>query len=185
MQSDSIKLFENLMSPQKEIRESVEKALNQLKTLPLTQSLPVFNEGMSSNVENIFQLSTLLFKKTYIDDKDKFTTLSLEEKNNFITLIKSKIDFSGAKSWKSLQRLAEALSPLYQATNLPNGFVDIINWFNDQNNALSRKFAIFIIEVLCTLNAINESVLDSNAISNFKGIFSKGLEDQLMLKYLH
>ena len=178
MQSDSIKLFENLMSPQKEIRENAEKTLEKLKTLEITQSLPVFNEGMSSNVENIFQLSTLLFKKTYIDDKDIFAKISMEDKNNFITLIKSKIDFSGAKNWKSLQRLAEALAPLYQATNLPNGFVDIVNWFNDQNNALSRKFAIFTIEALCTLNAINESVLESGAISNFKGIFSKGLEDQ-------
>ena len=178
MQSDSIKLFQDIMSPQKEIRESAEKTLQQLKELPLPKSIPVFNEGMSSNEESIFQLSTLLFKKTFCDDKDKFNSITVEEKNSLITLIKSKIDFSGAKSWKSLQRLAEALSPLYQATNLSTGFVDILNWFNDQNNALSRKFAVFIIEVLCTLNAINESVLDSGAISNFKSIFSKGLEDQ-------
>ena len=178
MQSDSIKLFQDIMSPQKEIRENAEKTLQQLKELPLPKSIPVFNEGMSSNEESIFQLSTLLFKKTFCDDKDKFNSITVEEKNSLITLIKSKIDFSGAKSWKSLQRLAEALSPLYQATNLSTGFVDILNWFNDQNNALSRKFAVFIIEVLCTLNAINESVLDSGAISNFKSIFSKGLEDQ-------
>jgi len=52
------------MSPQKEIRENAEKTLNQIKTLPIAKSLPVFEEGMSSSVENIFQLSTLLFKKT-------------------------------------------------------------------------------------------------------------------------
>ena len=178
MQSDSIKLFENLMSPQKDIRENAEQTFNKIKILPISQSLPVFNEGMSSNVENIFQLSTLLFKKTFCDDEEKLKSLSIEDKNALITLIKSKIDFSGAKSWKSLQRLAEALSPLYKATNLPNGFVDILNWFDDQNNALSRKFAIFIIEALCALNAINEKVLDSGAISNFQRIFSKGLEDQ-------
>ena len=177
MQSNSIQLFESLMSPQKEIRENAEQTLNKLKTVPIDQSLPVFAEGMSSGVENIFQLSTLLFKKHFIEDEEKLKSLSNEQKNSLITLLKSKIDFSGAKSWKSLQRLAEALSPLYQATNLPNGFVDILNWFSDQNNSLSRKFAIFLIEVLCNLNAINEAVLDQGAISNFKNIFSKGLED--------
>ena len=165
------------MSPQKDIRENAEKSLEQLKQLPIAQSLPVFAEGMSSNVENIFQLSTLLFKKTFCDDSKKLEALSPEDKSTLINLIKSKIDFAGGKSWKSLQRLAEALAPLYQVTNLSNGFVDILKWFEDQANALSRKFAIFIIEVLCTLNAINESVLDPGAINNFKGIFSKGLED--------
>ena len=158
MQSNSIQLFESLMSPQKDIREKAEKSLEQLKQLPIAQSLPVFAEGMSSNVENIFQLSTLLFKKTFCDDSKKLEALSPEDKSTLINLIKSKIDFAGGKSWKSLQRLAEALAPLYQVTNLSNGFVDILKWFEDQANALSRKFAIFIIEVLCTLNAINESI---------------------------
>ncbi len=177
MQSNSIQLFENLMSTQKDIRENAEKSFDQLKNMPVSQSLPVFAEGMSSGVDNIFQLSTLLFKKTYCENADKLKSFTPEEKSSLINLVKSKIDFSGAKPWKSLQRLAEALSPLYQETNLSNGFVDILKWFSDQNNALSRKFAIFIIEVLCTLNAINENVLDPGAISNFKGIFSKGLED--------
>ena len=178
MQSNSIQLFENLMSPQEDIRKSAEKSFDQLKELPIAQSVPVFSEGMSSNAENIFQLSTLLLKKTFCDNEQKLKSLSLEEKNSLISLIKSKIDFSGAKSWKSLQRLAEALSPLYNETNLSNGFVDILKWFQDQNNASSRKFAVYIIEVLCTLNAINEKVLDKGAIDNFKGIFSQGLEDQ-------
>ena len=178
MQSNSVKLFENLMSPQKEVREQAEKDLNHLKTLPISQSCPVFAEAMSSQTENIFQLSTLMFKKTFCDDKEKLDKLSPEEKNSLLELVKSKIDLSGAKSWKSLQRIAESLSPLYQATNLSNGFMDILKWFNDQNNALSRKFAIFVIEVLCTLNAVNESSLDETAINNFKEIFSKGLDDE-------
>ena len=177
MQSDSIQLFENLMSPQKEIRENAEKTLNQIKTLPIAKSLPVFEEGMSSSVENIFQLSTLLFKKTFCEDDKKLQSYSNEEKISLINLVKSKIVLTGEKSWKSLQRLAEALAPLYQATNLPSGLADILKWFSDQANAISRKFAIFLIEVLCTLNAINESVLDAGAINNFKGIFSQGLED--------
>ena len=178
MQSNSVKLFENLMSPQKEIREQAEKDLNQLKTLPVSQSCQVFAEGMSSTTENIFQLSTLMFKKVYCDDIEKLKALSEEEKNTLLNLVKSKIDLTGAKSWKSLQRIAEALSPLYQVTNLSNGFVDILSWFNNQENPLSRKFAVFVIEVLCNLSAVNESVLDGTAINNFKEIFSKGLDDE-------
>ena len=166
------------MSPQKEIREQGEKDLNPLKTLPISQSCQVFAEAMSSPTENIFQLSTLMFKKIYCDDKEKLKKLSADEKNSLLNLVKSKIDFSGAKSWKSLQRIAEALSPLYQVTNLSNGFVDILNWFNDQANPLSRKFAVFVIEVLCNLSAVNEDVLDDNAVNNFKEIFAKGLDDE-------
>ena len=143
MQSNSIQLFENLMSTQKDIRENAEKSFDQLKNMPVSQSLPVFAEGMSSGVDNIFQLSTLLFKKTYCENADKLKSFTPEEKSYLINLVKWKIDFSGSKPWKSLQRLAEALSPLYQETNLSNGFVDILKWFSDQSNALSRKFAIF------------------------------------------
>ena len=178
MQSNAVKLFENLMSPQKDVREGAEKDLNQLKTLPVPQSLPIFAEAMSSSTENIFQLSTLMFKKTFCDDKEKLKNFSQDDKNSLLNLVKSKIDFSGAKSWKSLQRIAEALSPLYQATNLSNGFVDILKWFSDQSNPTSRKFAVFVIEVLCSLTAITEEALDETAVKNFKEIFSKGLDDQ-------
>jgi hypothetical protein len=174
----SVKLFENLMSPQKEVREQAEKDLAQLQSLPVSQSCPVFAEAMSSPTENIFQLSTLMLKKTFCDDKNKLEKLTPEEKNSLLELVKSKIDFTGAKSWKSLQRIGEALSPLYQATNLSNGFVDILKWFSDQTNPASRKFAIFLIEVLCTLNAVTEKVLDNTAINNFKEIFTKGLDDE-------
>ena len=43
-----------------------------------------------------------------------------------------------------------------------------MNLFNDQNNAKSRKFAIYIIEVLSDLRTITDKVLDSNAIENYK-----------------
>ena len=54
MKSDSIKLFESIMSPQKEIREQAEKDLNQLKTLLISKSCPIFGEAISSQIENIF-----------------------------------------------------------------------------------------------------------------------------------
>ena len=43
---------------------------------------------------------------------------------------------------------------------------------------MSRKFAVFVIEVLCNLSAITEEALDETAVNNFKEIFSKGLDDQ-------
>ena len=130
---------------------------------------------MSSQNENIFQLSTLMLKKVYLDNKEKKDSLSNEEKNKLLQLLKSKIDFN--KNWKNLQRIADALSIVYEITSLPNGLSEIMNLFNDQNNAKSRKFAIYIIEVLCDLRAITDKVLDSNAIENFKIIFTKGLDD--------
>ena len=130
---------------------------------------------MCSQNENIFQLSTLMLKKVYLDNKEKKDSLSNEEKNKLLQLLKSKIDFN--KNWKNLQRIADALSIVYEITSLPNGLSEIMNWFNDQNNAKSRKFAIYIIEVLCDLRAITDKVLDSNAIENFKIIFTKGLDD--------
>ena len=144
------------MSEKKEIRDRAEKELETLKSLPVNDSLPVFADGMSSEVENIFQLSTLMFKKVFCDNKENLNKFSPSDKEQLINLLKSKIDFSGKKSWKSLQRVAEALAPLYNAQNLANGFVDILNWFKDQNNALSRKFAIFLIEVLSNINTITE-----------------------------
>ena len=56
MQSNALQLFENIMSPKKEIREQAEKELNNLKNLPTLQSCQVYAEGMSSTNENIFQL---------------------------------------------------------------------------------------------------------------------------------
>ena len=52
-----------------------------------------------------------------------------------------------------------------------------MNQFNDQKNAKSRKFAIYIIEVLSDLRTITDKVLESNAIENCKIIFTKGLDD--------
>ena len=98
---------------------------------------------MCSQNENIFQLSTLMLKKVYLDNKEKKDSLSNEEKNKLLQLLKSKIDFN--KNWKNLQRIADALSIVYEITSLPNGLSEIMNLFNDQNNAKSRKFAIYII----------------------------------------
>ena len=65
MQSSSIQFFENLMSPNKEIREVAEKDLEKIKTLPASESLKIFDEGISSQNENIFQLSILMLKSIF------------------------------------------------------------------------------------------------------------------------
>ena len=175
MSSPSIALFENLMSPKKEIRETAEKDLDHLKTLPVAEALKVFNEAMSSPNESIFQLATLMLKKIFLDNKEKKDTLTPNDLNDLVALLKSKLNFSS--SWKSIQRIADALSPCYLALSLPNGLNEIMNWFNDANNATSRKFAIYLIEVLCDLEAIKDSMLDQTACDNFKEIFNKGLSD--------
>ena len=63
MQSSSIQFFENLMSPNKEIREAAEKDLEKIKTLPVSESLKIFDEGMSSQNENIFSIINDNIKK--------------------------------------------------------------------------------------------------------------------------
>ena len=64
MQSTSIQFFENLMSPNKEIRENAEKDLEKLKTLPVLESLKVFEEGMSSSKRKYISISNINVKKS-------------------------------------------------------------------------------------------------------------------------
>ena len=164
------------MSPKKELRESAEKELNTLTTLPVTESLKVFSEAMTSPNESIFQLATLMLKKVYFDNESVKTKLTADEGNAIGSVLKSVIDFQ-TKSWKSLQRIADALAPMYQVTSLPTGLSEIMTWFNNQNVAVSRKFAIYLIEVLCDLQALQDNVLDGNACDNFNQIFMQGLND--------
>ena len=56
---------------------------------------------MCSQNENIFQLSTLMLKKVYLDNKEKKDSLSNDKENKLLQLLKSKIDFN--KNWKNLQ----------------------------------------------------------------------------------
>lgn len=174
--SSPIQFFENLMSPKKEVREQAEKDLEQMKTMSVSQTINIFKEGIQSANENIAQLSALLLKKTYLDSPEKRQKLSLDEAKLLIDLVKTQINFQG-RSWKTLQRLGDNLAPLYQVSGLGQGLQEIMNWFSDQANAISRKFAIYLIEVLCELGALKEELIDDNAIQNFKVIFSNGLKD--------
>ena len=64
MQSSSIKFFENLCL-QINKREAAEKDLEKIKTLPASESLKIFVEGISSQNENIFQLSIVMLKSIF------------------------------------------------------------------------------------------------------------------------
>ena len=68
--SKYIQFFENLTSPNKEIRQQAEKDLEQIKQLKIEQSFPIFQAGISSEDQSISQLSCLMMKKVYFDNKD-------------------------------------------------------------------------------------------------------------------
>ena len=77
--SKYINFFENLKSPNKEIRQQAEKDLEKMKQLPIEQSFPIFQTGISSNDENISQLSSLMFKKVYLENKNIMSNLTVEQ----------------------------------------------------------------------------------------------------------
>ena len=79
-----LKFFENLLSPNKEIRDNAEKDLKNLKTQPINNIIEVFSNGMSSPNENIFQLSTLLLKKTFFEDENMIKLLTDDDKKNLM-----------------------------------------------------------------------------------------------------
>ena len=173
--SKYINFFENLKSPNKEIRQQAEKDLEKIKQLPIEQSFPIFQTGISSNDENISQLSSLMFKKVYLENKNIMSNLTDEQILQMKNFLKSQITFNQNKSWKTLQRIADNLSHLYQLSDIKESFSEILNWFNN-NEPLARKFAIYIIEVLSDLLVFKNDLVKSN-LNDFKSMFNKGLND--------
>ena len=173
--SKYINFFENLKSPNKEIRQQAEKDLEKMKQLPIEQSFPIFQTGISSNDENISQLSSLMFKKVYLENKNIMSNLTDEQILQMKNFLKSQITFNQNKSWKTLQRIADNLSHLYQLSDMKESFSEILSWFNN-NEPLARKFAIYIIEVLSDLLVFKNDLVKSN-LNDFKSMFNKGLND--------
>ena len=173
--SKYINFFENLKSPNKEIRQQAEKDLEKMKQLPIEQSFPIFQTGISSNDENISQLSSLMFKKVYLENKNIMSNLTVEQILQMKNFLKSQITFNQNKSWKTLQRIADNLSHLYQLSDMKESFSEILSWFNN-NEPLARKFAIYIIEVLSDLLVFKNDLVKSN-LNDFKSMFNKGLND--------
>ena len=123
--SKYINFFENLKSPNKEIRQQAEKDLEKMKQLPIEQSFPIFQTGISSNDENISQLSSLMFKKVYLENKNIMSNLTVEQILQMKNFLKSQITFNQNKSWKTLQRIADNLSHLYQLSDMKEYFNNI------------------------------------------------------------
>ena len=173
--STYIAFFENLMSANKETRETAEKDLDQIKKMPVDQSLPIFQAGMSSPNKNVSQLSTLMFRKVYLDSKDIKANLTVPQIETMKNILKSYVSFEEGKEWKNLQRIADALAQLYQISEMKDNFAEIITWFN-MPQPLARQFGIYVIEVLCDLEALKDDVI-KGSIEDFKQMFSKGLQD--------
>ncbi len=173
--SKSIQFFNNLMSPTKEIRTQAEKDLEILKKKTFEESFPIFQEGITCQNQRISQLATLIFKKVYLDDKDKKEQLTQKEIEQMKSFIRSQISFEN-KEWKTLQRLGETLALLYQISDIKTSFGEIMELFNNQA-FLARKLSMFIISNLSDLGTINDDMAKSNT-NDFKTIFAKCFEDQ-------
>ena len=171
----SIQFFNNLMSPTKEIRNQAEQDLEILKSKSFEESFPIFQEGISSQNQRISQLSSLLLKKVFLDNSEKKSQLKENQIEIMKSFIRSQITFQN-KEWKTLQRLGENLSLLYQMSDIKKSFGEIMELFNNQE-FLARKLSMFIISNLSDLGAINDEMAKSNA-NDFKSIFAKCFEDQ-------
>ena len=88
MNNESVKLFEDLMSPQKEIRNQAELKLQQVKSYNLEDALKIFIGGMQSDSPVVSQLATLMLKKTYFDDSEVLKTISPQQCEIFKQVLK-------------------------------------------------------------------------------------------------
>ena len=173
-QNSHIQLFEDILKADKQIRSSAEEQIQKLKQIDFNTSIQVFNSGMNSNRPEVRQLAALLLKKNYLEDKLILANLTADNLDVLEKVLKQNIDFEN-KEFKTLQRIGEALAILYSGLDLQKCFKDIITWFSS-TNPLARRFAIFLIEILCELRVLNDEVV-KNSISEFLEIFRKGLTD--------
>jgi hypothetical protein len=163
------------MSPTKEIRNKAEQDLEILKSRPFEESFSIFKEGITSQNQIISQLATLLFKKVFLDDKNKKEKLTIDQIEEMKSFLRSQITFDN-KEWKTLQRLGEALALLYQISDINKSFGEIMELFNKQE-FLARKLSMFIISNLADLGVIDDEMAKSYC-NDFKTIFAKCFEDQ-------
>ena len=171
----SIQFFNNLMSPTKEIRNQAEQDLEILKSKPFEESFKIFQEGISSENQRISQLASLLLKKVFLDNSEKKSKLNENQIEIMKSFIRSQITFQN-KEWKTLQRLGETLSLLYQMSDIKKTFGEIMELFNKEE-FLARKLSMFIISNLSDLGVINDEMAKSN-VNDFKTIFAKCFEDK-------
>ena len=174
--SKSIQFFENLMSPNKDLRTQAESDLEQLKQKPFNETFPIFKEGISYPEPLVGQFATLILKKVYLDNDDIKKQLSkenIEEMKNFIC---AQID-KNINDWKYLKRLGEVLAKIYQLIKDQNYFGEIMQLFNQKTAFLARKLALFIISNLSDLYVIDDELAKNNN-KDFYTIFELGIKDE-------
>jgi hypothetical protein len=173
MSFENIKLFEDLMNPDREIRMNAEGKLGSLKQHSLEVGLSVFKDGMNAEKAVVSQLATLLLKKTYLDDPEVLKVLTPDQLSLMKALLIENLNFQ--KEWKTLQRIGEALAKIYTVSDLRSSFADIMAWFNNEN-PVTKQFAILLIEILCDHKVLKDDVV-KDAVNDFHAIFQKGLLD--------
>lgn len=171
---ENIKLFQDIMSHEKNLRETAEVKFEELKKIDFQTSIQIFIDGMNFSKPEVRQLATLLLKKTYLDDKNILKYLTAENLNFLTEILKINLDFAN-KDWKTLQRTGEALAILYSGADLRSTFSEILNWFSSPLPS-ARRFSVFILENLCELNVITDEMA-KNSCADFITIFKNGLTD--------
>lgn len=181
MNSEHIKIFEDLMSGNKDAMTKAEAKIQELKVAGLNIGGPVFISGMQSEKAVVAQLATLMLKKTYLDDSEVVKNLTSDQILSLKETLKAFVIFEG-KDWKTLQRLADALAKVYALTDLQTSFADILSWFKSQN-PLAKQFSVYLIEVLCELGVLKDEIVKTSS-GDFKAIFEEALQESQGLQVL-
>jgi len=171
MSNEYVKLFEDLMSGDKETRTGAEAKFQEIKKINIPDSLQIFVEGMKSEKPQVAQLSSLMLKKTYLDDSEMMKNLREEHILLIKQTVKQFINFNG--DWKTLQRIGEVLGKLYSISDLKSSFEDVLSWFKSEN-VTSQRFANFLIEVMCDLQILKDDIIKVS-VDDFISIFRNGL----------
>ena len=166
--------FENFLSSDKNLRKAAENEFEKIKQIPFEKSFPIFKEGIQSEKAEINQLANLLMKKVYFENKN----LNKEEIFEIKNFIQNVINFNLNNKnfcWKSFQRLGENLAEIYFKIGINECFNEVLFYVNN-NNENSKKFGIYLIEILSELNAINDDLVKNN-LNDFINLFKHILND--------
>jgi hypothetical protein len=171
MSQEYVKLFEDLMSGDKDTRTRAESKFQEIKQINLADGLQIFVEGMKCEKPQVAQLAALMLKKTYLDDSEMMKNLKDDQIFLMKQTVKQFLNFEG--DWKTLQRLGEVLGKLYSISDLKNSFDDVLNWFKTEN-LTSQRFANFMIEVMCDIQLLKDDIIKVS-VDEFISIFKNGL----------
>lgn len=174
MNSNPVDIFKGILSNDNTTRQNSELIISEKKNVPFNEALSFFLEGIKDSDSKVSQLATLMFKKTFLDDKRFISYIDCTTAENLVNNIFYPL-VSADKDWKFLERVAENIAKLYSVADLKNSLSQIVALFSNQN-AIIRQFAIFLLDSTADLNLIKEELIQIS-IEDFKVLFSKGLED--------